>query len=377
MGMNVISAKDHGESFLTLESGRAVAFMMDDALLAGEVAKARNAGDWVITGTPQSREAYGCMLRKDDPQFKKVVDAAIAQAMTSGEAEQLYKKWFLSPIPPKGLNLNLPAQRRHEAALQEPERQGAPVDERRREGDRPAGAPRRSGSRHVPMSYHWRWEVFLDPVPSGGGTYLGWMIAGLEMTVAVSLTAWFIALVVGSLHGRAADGPEPAPVRDRRPSTWRSSGTSRCSSSSSSGTSSSPSSSPGRSATRSSSSNPLVQQFLASMLCLGLFTGARVCEQVRSGIDSLSRGQKSAGARARAHPAPDVPVRAPAPWRSASSSRRSPRRCSTSSRTPPSPPPSACSSWRRMGRQLVDYTAQPYESFIAVTLAVRRHQRRR
>jgi glutamate/aspartate transport system substrate-binding protein len=108
MKMNVISAKDHGESFLTLESGRAVAFMMDDALLAGEVAKARRAADWVITGTAQSREAYGCMLRKDDPQFKKVVDAAIAQAMTSGEAEQLYKKWFLSPIPPKGLNLNLP-----------------------------------------------------------------------------------------------------------------------------------------------------------------------------------------------------------------------------------------------------------------------------
>src|SRR6266568_518917 len=108
MKMNVISAKDHGESWLTLESGRAVAFMMDDALLAGEAAKARRPGDWVITGTAQSREAYGCMLRKDDPQFKKVVDAAIAQAMTSGEAEQLYQKWFLSPIPPKGLNLNLP-----------------------------------------------------------------------------------------------------------------------------------------------------------------------------------------------------------------------------------------------------------------------------
>jgi len=108
MGMNIISAKDHGESFLTLQSGRAVAFMMDDALLAGERAKARRLEDWVITGTPQSREAYGCMMRKDDPQFKKVVDAAIAKAMTSGEAEKLYKKWFQSPIPPKGLNLNLP-----------------------------------------------------------------------------------------------------------------------------------------------------------------------------------------------------------------------------------------------------------------------------
>jgi glutamate/aspartate transport system substrate-binding protein len=108
MGMNIISAKDHGESFLTLESGRAVAFMMDDALLAGEAAKARRPDDWHIVGTPQSREAYGCMMRKDDPQFKKVVDAAIADAMTSGKAAQLYKKWFESPIPPKGLNLRLP-----------------------------------------------------------------------------------------------------------------------------------------------------------------------------------------------------------------------------------------------------------------------------
>jgi len=108
MKMNIISAKDHGESFLTLETGRAVAFMMDDALLAGEMAKARRPNDWHIVGTPQSREAYGCPMRKDDPQFKKAVDAAIAKAMTSGEAEKLYVRWFQSPIPPKGLNLNLP-----------------------------------------------------------------------------------------------------------------------------------------------------------------------------------------------------------------------------------------------------------------------------
>jgi glutamate/aspartate transport system substrate-binding protein len=108
LNMNVISAKDHGESFLTLESGRAVAFMMDDALLAGEMAKARKPGDWHIVGTPQSREAYGCMMRKDDPAFKKLVDDVIAKTMTSGEAEKIYKKWFQSPIPPKGLNMNLP-----------------------------------------------------------------------------------------------------------------------------------------------------------------------------------------------------------------------------------------------------------------------------
>ena len=108
MGMNIISAKDHGESFLTLESGRAVAFMMDDALLFGEMAKAKRPGDWVVVGTAQSKEAYGCMLRKDDAGFKKVVDAALSKAMTSGEAEKIYNKWFMNPIPPKGLNLNMP-----------------------------------------------------------------------------------------------------------------------------------------------------------------------------------------------------------------------------------------------------------------------------
>jgi len=108
MGMNVISAKDHGEAFLTLETGRAVAFMMDDALLYGEMAKARKPADWTVVGTAQSKEAYGCMLRKDDPGFKKVVDAALNKAMTSGDAEKIYAKWFMNPIPPKGLNLNMP-----------------------------------------------------------------------------------------------------------------------------------------------------------------------------------------------------------------------------------------------------------------------------
>ena len=108
MGMNVISAKDHGEAFLTLETGRAVAFMMDDALLYGEMAKARKASDWVVVGTPQSYEAYGCMLRKDDPAFKKLVDGALAKVMTSGDVEAIYSKWFMQPIPPKGLNLGFP-----------------------------------------------------------------------------------------------------------------------------------------------------------------------------------------------------------------------------------------------------------------------------
>ena len=108
MKMNVISAKDHGEAFNMLESGRAVAFMMDDALLAGEMAKARKPSDWVITGTPQSYEIYGCMVRKEDPAFKKAVDDAIVALYKSGEINKIYDKWFQQPVPPKGLNLQFP-----------------------------------------------------------------------------------------------------------------------------------------------------------------------------------------------------------------------------------------------------------------------------
>jgi len=107
-GMSIISAKDHGESFLTLETGRAVAFMMDDALLYGEKAKAKKPDEWAVVGKPMSEEAYGCMMRKGDPAFKKIVDAAITKAMTSGEAAKIYAKWFQAPIPPKGLNLAWP-----------------------------------------------------------------------------------------------------------------------------------------------------------------------------------------------------------------------------------------------------------------------------
>ncbi|MBX9494818.1 amino acid ABC transporter substrate-binding protein [Yersinia enterocolitica] len=106
MNMRIISAKDHGDSFRTLESGRAVAFMMDDALLAGERAKAKKPGQWDIVGTPQSQEAYGCMLRKNDPAFKTLLDETIATAQTSGVAEKSFDRWFKNPIPPKNLNLN-------------------------------------------------------------------------------------------------------------------------------------------------------------------------------------------------------------------------------------------------------------------------------
>ncbi|GBU11661.1 glutamate/aspartate periplasmic binding protein [Enterobacterales bacterium] len=106
LDLRIISAKDHGDSFRTLETGRAVAFMMDDALLAGERAKAKKPDDWVIVGTPQSKEAYGCMMRKDDAGFKTLVDDTIVKEQTSGEATKWFETWFKQPIPPKNLNMN-------------------------------------------------------------------------------------------------------------------------------------------------------------------------------------------------------------------------------------------------------------------------------
>lgn len=120
MGMNVISAKDHGEAFNMLESGRAVAFMMDDALLAGEMAKAKKPTDWAVTGTPQSYEIYGCMVRKGDPEFKKAVDDAIVAYYKSGKINDTYNTWFQSPIPPKGLNLMFPMSDELKALIANP-----------------------------------------------------------------------------------------------------------------------------------------------------------------------------------------------------------------------------------------------------------------
>jgi len=106
MGMFIISAKDIGESYQILETGRAVAFMLDDAALAGERAKAKNPDDWVLRGSPQSSEIYGCMMRKNDSDFKKLVDDTIRELYTSGEITSIYDKWFNKPIPPNGVNLN-------------------------------------------------------------------------------------------------------------------------------------------------------------------------------------------------------------------------------------------------------------------------------
>ena len=126
MGMNIISAKDHGESFQMLESGRAVAFMMDDALLAGEMAKAKKPADWAVTGTAQSNEIYGCMVRKGDAPFKKAVDDAIKATFASGDINGIYETWFMKPIPPKGLNLEFPMSDELKALIAAPNDKPAP-----------------------------------------------------------------------------------------------------------------------------------------------------------------------------------------------------------------------------------------------------------
>jgi glutamate/aspartate transport system substrate-binding protein len=109
LGVNIITAKDHAEAFLMVETDRAAAFVMDDILLASLVAGSKDPAAYVISTDAFSKpEPYGIMLRKDDPAFKKVVDAATAAVYTSGDGQKLYDKWFMQKIPPKGLNLNTP-----------------------------------------------------------------------------------------------------------------------------------------------------------------------------------------------------------------------------------------------------------------------------
>lgn len=118
--MSVISAKDHGEAFKMLETGRAAAFYMDDALLYGERAKARDPHRWVVVGKEQSREIYSCMVRKDDPQLLAVVNETLADLYRSGEINGIYQRWFEQPIPPKGLNLEFPMTAELKAIIAKP-----------------------------------------------------------------------------------------------------------------------------------------------------------------------------------------------------------------------------------------------------------------
>ena len=108
LGFELIGAKDHSESALLVQSGRAEAFAMDDILLYGLRASAQNPAELAVVGEAIQVEPYAIMVRKDDPAFKALVDGTLAKLMDSGEFAKLYTKWFQSPIPPKGINLNAP-----------------------------------------------------------------------------------------------------------------------------------------------------------------------------------------------------------------------------------------------------------------------------
>ncbi|MGA7073565.1 amino acid ABC transporter substrate-binding protein [Bradyrhizobium sp.] len=109
LGINIVPAKEHAESFLMVETDRAVAAVLDDILLASFAAGAKDPAAYVISTDAFSKpEPYGIMLRKDDPAFKKVADEATAALYRSAEGQRLYEKWFMQKIPPKGLNLNVP-----------------------------------------------------------------------------------------------------------------------------------------------------------------------------------------------------------------------------------------------------------------------------
>lgn len=119
-----IYGKDHAESFQILESGRAAAFVLDDVLLAGLIARSKNPKAIIIVGPALSVEPYGIMFRKNDPQLKQVVDATLIGLFKSGEINKIYGKWFTSPIPPKGINLNLPISPKLREAFKNPTDKG-------------------------------------------------------------------------------------------------------------------------------------------------------------------------------------------------------------------------------------------------------------
>ena len=216
------------------------------------------------------------------------------------------------------------------------------------------------------MSYNWNWGVFLQPTASGGDTYLGWMIQGFKTTIALSLSAWLIALALGAVIGvlrtvpnKTLSGLATAYVEVFRNIPllvqlflWYFV---------------MPELLPETLGNAFKQSNPVVQQFLSSMVCLALFTSARVAEQVRSGINSLPPGQKNAGL-AMGFTLPQtyryvllpMAVRLIVPPLTSEFLNifKNSAVCSTI----------GLLELAAQGRQLVDYTAQPYESFIAVTL---------
>lgn len=126
LGLTIVAAKDNFEAFRMLESDRASAVVMDDILLYGLVANSAAPADYVVSDDALSVEPYGLLLRRDDPAFKKVADDALATIYRNGDINKLYAKWFLNPIPPNGINLNVPMSAALKHAIEKPTDSGDP-----------------------------------------------------------------------------------------------------------------------------------------------------------------------------------------------------------------------------------------------------------
>jgi len=127
LGLNILAANDHAEAFLMVETDRAAAFVMDDILLYSLVASSKSPGDYAISADALSVEPYGIMLRRDDPDFKKVVDGAMKALYASPDFLPIYEKWFLKPVPPRGINLNVPMSAAFKKVVANPTDSGDPA----------------------------------------------------------------------------------------------------------------------------------------------------------------------------------------------------------------------------------------------------------
>ncbi len=127
LGMRIAAGRDHPESFLMVETGRAVAYANDDILLASHIANAKNPGDYEITKEALSVEPYAIMMRRGDPAFKKSVDDALGKVYQSSDINRIYNKWFMSAIPPRGINMNFPMSAELKAAFAKPTDSGDPA----------------------------------------------------------------------------------------------------------------------------------------------------------------------------------------------------------------------------------------------------------
>jgi glutamate/aspartate transport system substrate-binding protein len=132
LGLTILAAKDNFEAFRMLESDRAAAHFMDDILLYGSVANSAAPADYMVSDDALSVEPYGILLPPDDPTFKKLADDALAAIFRSGEINKIYAKWFLNPIPPNGVNLNVPMSAALKRAIEKPTDSGDPETYRMR-----------------------------------------------------------------------------------------------------------------------------------------------------------------------------------------------------------------------------------------------------